>query len=1019
MSGRNFGPAVSGYLDPTGRAWETVVFQAGKPVLDKELNLEQGIDGGQAENDLRRAMPSGWISDDFLIAEDPTVGFFVQINESLTLQIVQGLVAHVNGWLLDIEYTNTTGTSNLGTAASITTVVSGTVTITGVANMTAASVGAYITISGAASPGNNGTFLITSFISSTSVAYANSAGVASDANNPNIHWLELLSLNVLPLAAGPSGNGSARTDLVILEVWRRLLSAAPSTLGKSASGRIWQNGNVKTDPANDLILNYSDDIKDSNVGAETTKRVQIQYRLRVIGTGTTGVNLFSSPYGMEDPNVIANTVPATASIPDGVPSSEAFTYTNQSANGDPGLWLAGDGNPANSLGTVDGYMYAIPLMGIFRRNTNAFARILNQNGGQSFPTSSDRPDGFWQDVVESQDIISLRQGVSPVGWDFEEVLNKNFNYLLDNQQYTDIFTNTFGGGNISGATVLWADEIGPFPSDGAGPLIGNFDACRRRFSDRSIIETVTIEIPAPGGAWTNGATFNIDPTSLNIYPYTGLNITVGVNIVLLDIQDAWWLGGSGHKTLNAVQYFQTVSGFGAVGPVTVAVTMGTLTGLGLTSESLFIDLVVAYPTDVGLSRTPTATFGANSFALTGGSVPSSSPYSFSAFANQAFDDAHREVQLEYTTSPLTITQAANTDSGSAASVTAFSTPLATITGLTGMYPELVGQQLSFSGAHSAGNNGLKTIAAFISPSSVQITNSTAVAPDTHNGSIAWTLVSTFFRLPERAETLVSVSKNGGPPTPATLDSTGRVVSLSSTTTTSGDHVTVVYTAIRPMPQNTAGNLEQMTIYYATRSAQAARQALLGTSLQVIPKAVAEDLYCITTGSGSHDDGYPWPQGYVQTGGIYPNSTNVYSGESDLSGRAAIAVTEFNASTGFLKLPIYVPMVAIPEQLTFTGVGTDIEGRSYFNAIPGGVYVPNAYAQDLSNSKRHKNVVPMLCELASDSPLGHRGQLVLVLLIRYALFDSSDYVAFESDETLNTTVASVFRIKGNLLNKRAI
>jgi hypothetical protein len=113
------------------------------------------------------------------------------------------------------------------------------------------------------------------------------------------------------------------------------------------------------------------------------------------------------------------------------------------------------------------------------------------------------------------------------------------------------------------------------------------------------------------------------------------------------------------------------------------------------------------------------------------------------------------------------------------------------------------------------------------------------------------------------------------------------------------------------------------------------------------------------------------------------------------------------------------MVANPEQLNFTGVATDIEGRSFFNAISGGTYIPNAYAQDLSAAKLHKNVLPMLCELAADSALGHRGQLVLLMLIRYALFDANNSVAFNADETVNTTVASVVRIKGNLLNKRAV
>jgi hypothetical protein len=78
-----------------------------------------------------------------------------------------------------------------GSAASIDAVVGGIVTVSGLTGMTATgSVGNFITISGAATAANNGTFLITSYISATSVTYSNSAGVAGDANNGSIGWTE-------------------------------------------------------------------------------------------------------------------------------------------------------------------------------------------------------------------------------------------------------------------------------------------------------------------------------------------------------------------------------------------------------------------------------------------------------------------------------------------------------------------------------------------------------------------------------------------------------------------------------------------------------------------------------------------------------------------------------------------------------------------------------------------------------------------------------------------------------------
>ena len=86
---------------------------------------------------------------------------------------------------------------NSGNTASITAVLSGIVTITGLANMTANSVGHFITISGSATPANNGTFLITTYVSATSVTYANAVAVAPDGNNGAIGWTENLpySLN--------------------------------------------------------------------------------------------------------------------------------------------------------------------------------------------------------------------------------------------------------------------------------------------------------------------------------------------------------------------------------------------------------------------------------------------------------------------------------------------------------------------------------------------------------------------------------------------------------------------------------------------------------------------------------------------------------------------------------------------------------------------------------------------------------------------------------------------------------
>jgi hypothetical protein len=97
-------------------------------------------------------------------------------------------------WL--VLFMNLVSTGQSGAAMSVastggsgvTGVTSGFATLTGLAGMVATNVQQYLTVTGAASSGNNGTFQITSVLSSTSVIIANRSAVAGDANNGSIAW---------------------------------------------------------------------------------------------------------------------------------------------------------------------------------------------------------------------------------------------------------------------------------------------------------------------------------------------------------------------------------------------------------------------------------------------------------------------------------------------------------------------------------------------------------------------------------------------------------------------------------------------------------------------------------------------------------------------------------------------------------------------------------------------------------------------------------------------------------------
>lgn len=102
---------------------------------------------------------------------------------------VGGTGLGVVGSTVEVKY-QTFANTNYGAAASVTAWSNGVSTLAGLAHQVASQVGSYITVSGAASPGNNGTFQILSWISATSITVANIYGVSGDGNNGALVWSE-------------------------------------------------------------------------------------------------------------------------------------------------------------------------------------------------------------------------------------------------------------------------------------------------------------------------------------------------------------------------------------------------------------------------------------------------------------------------------------------------------------------------------------------------------------------------------------------------------------------------------------------------------------------------------------------------------------------------------------------------------------------------------------------------------------------------------------------------------------
>jgi hypothetical protein len=164
----------------------------------------------------------------------------------------------------------------------------------------------------------------------------------------------------------PAPQTDTRIDLVFLEAWQCRVDSNPATVNKPAADLIYKYGNVLYGGTN-----LDDDLLDPDIRYETTARIQVQYRIRVFGSGAGlggSSTLSVYPDGLGDPNVLGQ---GTATLPVG-----GFVFANMRQElGDPSLWRAGDGNPNNALGTVDGYVYAIPICAVFRRASQAYTAI--------------------------------------------------------------------------------------------------------------------------------------------------------------------------------------------------------------------------------------------------------------------------------------------------------------------------------------------------------------------------------------------------------------------------------------------------------------------------------------------------------------------------------------------------------------------------------------------------------------------------------------------------------------------
>ena len=234
------------------------------------------------------------------------------------------------------------------------------------------------------------------------------------------------------IGLGSAPNSGTRKSFIFLEVWLKEVDKGTPVFYKH--GAIGTNA---LEPTTDDHL-HPDVVHSIRAMLPGGNWVQLQHRIRVISE----IDPSLDPYGYGGAEIFAQGPEAS--------QVSGYTYENMARIiDDPGLWRAGSGDSTSQeeLGTVDGYVYSIPIAIINRRNSGSYT-VANQNGsritgGGSGTTgyissgTSGRPDGLYYDALDQRDIQDLRNYVSLSGYDFKAIQDKTWQMLIRGELKTN------------------------------------------------------------------------------------------------------------------------------------------------------------------------------------------------------------------------------------------------------------------------------------------------------------------------------------------------------------------------------------------------------------------------------------------------------------------------------------------------------------------------------------------------------------------------------------------------------
>lgn len=182
----------------------------------------------------------------------------------------------------------------------------------------------------------------------------------------------------------PAPYNGTREDLAYLEAWFE--EVAPTGSPEDDDENVYKYGGF----ASGTVAN---DILDPTAEDETSRRIQLRWNIRT----AADVNFTNYPAGINN----TDRVKARG----GNNSDTDYGYASLGN----GLYRAGDGSSAacTALKCVDGYVYAIPLYHVHRRNQTAYDAVNNPTGAPAYGSGVTIATGLYHDVIAASDVTPI------------------------------------------------------------------------------------------------------------------------------------------------------------------------------------------------------------------------------------------------------------------------------------------------------------------------------------------------------------------------------------------------------------------------------------------------------------------------------------------------------------------------------------------------------------------------------------------------------------------------------------